>query len=67
MPSSEEQHHDDYEMMTVQDVMRLLKVSRLTAYRRIVAWKLRIVRDGRLIRVFRADFENAIKERVHSY
>ncbi len=52
------------EMFTMNDVCRILKVSRKTAYRLLIEWNVRIFRSGRLMRVFRADFETAITNRI---
>ena len=51
---------DPLETMTIKDVCRLLKVTRKTAYRILVSWRVRIVRDGRIVRIFRSDFEAAV-------
>lgn len=52
------------ETLTMNDVCRILKVSRKTAYRLLIEWKVRILRSGRLMRVFRSDFELAITNRI---
>lgn len=55
---------DPLETLTMNDVCRILKVSKKTAYRLMIEWKIRILRSGRLVRIFRVDFESAISERI---
>jgi excisionase family DNA binding protein len=56
--------NDPLETLTMNDVCRILKVSKKTAYRLMIEWKIRILRSGRLVRIFRVDLESAISERI---
>lgn len=49
------------ELMTIKDVMTILKVSRTTAYRLLRDWKVRKFRSGQIVRVDRSEFDLAVK------
>lgn len=57
----------ELEMLTMKDVMRILQVSRPTAYRLLLKWNIKIFREGQLIRIFRHEFERAIQNNLHQY
>ena len=51
------------EYITIKDVMAILKISRHTAYRKIIAWGVPVFRDGALVRVDAERFFIEVKKR----
>lgn len=62
-----QQEAESFETLTINDVCRILKVSRKTGYRICKQWGLRFVRFGNCIRVFKSEYEDAIKKNVHFF
>ena len=51
------------EYLTPEDVMRILRVSRTTAYKIAKSGQLRVYRVGRLVRIKAADLQRFIEGR----
>ncbi|MDO5580168.1 MAG: excisionase family DNA-binding protein [Planctomycetia bacterium] len=48
--------------MNIKEVAVYLRVCRQTAYRRLVKWKVPIVRDGRIVRVSKDELDKALRK-----
>ena len=55
------------DLLTLQMTADYLKVSKKTAYRRLIQWKVPIIRDGHFVRVDKSALIKALQERKHNY
>lgn len=55
------------ELLTLKQVAAFLKVSKKTAYRMLIRWKVPIVRDGRFVRIEKETLLKALADKRGGY
>lgn len=55
------------ELMTLNEVAGYLKVTKKTAYRWLIRWKIPIIRIGRFVRINSNDVKEFLRNNQHNY
>lgn len=57
----------DLEMISIEDIQKMLKMSRSSVYRLLRDWNVRKLRYKNTVRVLKTDFEKAVHKNLYKY